>query len=144
MRNTILAALLILAAALSRLLPHPLNFTPIAAMALAGGVYLDKRFALIVPLIALAISDWIIGLYPILFFVYASFLLIGIIGIWLRAHKKPLIVFASTLVGSILFFIVTNFGVWLTGWYPQTAAGLSECFIAAIPFFRNFLASTLI
>ena len=63
MRNILIGSTLILAAALSRLLPHPDNFTPIAAMALAGGVYLEKRFALIIPLAALVISDFFIGFH---------------------------------------------------------------------------------
>jgi hypothetical protein len=139
MRYTILAVLMILAAAFSRLLPHPANVAPIAAMALVGGVYLDKRFALIIPLVALLITDWIIGFYPILLFVYGSFLAIGLIGLWLRSHKKPLPVFFATLAGSVLFFVVTNFGVWALGpeIYPRTLSGLVECYVAAIPFFRN-------
>lgn len=146
MRNIILAALLILAAAFSRLLPHPVNVAPIAAMALAGGVYLDRRFALLVPLIALVLSDLVIGLYPILLFVYGSFLLIGLLGLWLRSHKRPLPVFGAALLSSILFFVVTNFGVWIIGpeTYPRTFAGLVECYVAAIPFFKNTVAGDLV
>ena len=146
MRNMVLAALLILAAAFSRLLPHPVNVAPIAAMALAGGVYLDKRFALLVPLIALVLSDLVIGLYPILLFVYGSFLLIGLLGLWLKSHKKPLPVFGAALLSSILFFVITNFGVWVIGpeTYPRTLPGLVECYAAAIPFFKNTVAGDLV
>lgn len=145
MRYTILAALMIIAAAFSRLLPHPLNFTPLAAMALAGGVYLDKRFALIVPLVAMLATDWILGFYPILFFVYGSFIAIGFMGLWLKSHKTPLVVFGSTLLSSVLFFVVTNFGVWIVGpeMYPRTLTGLVECYVAAIPFFRNTVLGDL-
>ncbi len=145
MRYTVFAVLMILAAALSRLLPHPQNVAPIAAMALAGGVYLDKKLGLILPLAALLISDLFIGFYPILFFVYASFLVIGLIGLWLKSHKRPLPILGATLFGSILFFVVTNFGVWAVGpeMYPRTLAGLSECYIAAIPFFRNTVLGDL-
>jgi hypothetical protein len=146
MRNTVLAAIMILAAAFSRLLPHPVNFAPIAAMALAGGVYLDKRFALIIPLIALLLSDLIIGVYPILIFVYGSFVLIGLIGLWLKSHKKVLPVFGAALFSSVLFFIITNFGVWAMGpeAYPRTWNGLVECYVAAIPFFRNTVFGDLL
>ena len=146
MKNIVLAALLILAAALSRLLPHPVNFAPIAAMALAGGVYLDKRFAIIVPLLALVVSDVIIGLYPILLFVYGSFFLIGLIGLWLKSHKKPLPILGAALSSSILFFIITNFGAWIVGpeTYPRTTAGLIECYVAAIPFFQNTVMGDLV
>jgi len=146
MRYTILAVLMILAAAFSRLLPHPLNFTPIAAMALAGGVYLDKRFALIIPIAAMLITDWFLGYHQILFFVYGSFITIGLIGIWLRSHKRPLPVIGATLLSSVLFFVVTNFGVWIIGpeMYPRTWTGLVECYVAAIPFFRNTLFGDLV
>ncbi len=147
MRNIVLGALLILAAAFSRLIPHPANMAPIAAMALAGGVYLDKRFALVIPMIALILSDLVIGFHPTIPFVYGSFLLIGGLGLWLRNHKRPVPVFLTTVGSSVLFFVVTNFGVWLTGggWaYPRTLAGLGECYIAAIPFFRNTLIGDLV
>ncbi len=147
MRNILIGTTLILAAALSRLLPHPDNFTPIMAIALAGGVYLDKRFALVVPLTALILSDIFIGFHNTIFFVYGSFVLIGFIGLWLKAHKKPLPVIGSALLSSTLFFIITNFGVWLTGggwFYPKTWQGLIECYTLAIPFFRNTIAGDLV
>ena len=109
MRNILIGSALILAAALSRLLPHPANFTPLAAMALAGGVYFNKRIALIVPLAALVISDLFIGFHNTILFVYGSFILIGLMGLWLKSHKKPLPIFGAALLSSILFFIVTKF-----------------------------------
>jgi hypothetical protein len=147
MRNILISSALIVAAALSRLLPHPDNFTPIMAIALAGGVYLDKRFALIIPLAALIISDIFIGFHNTIFFVYGSFVLIGFLGVWLKSHKKPLPILGTTLLSSILFFIITNFGVWLTGggwFYPKTWQGLIECYTLAIPFFRNTVAGDLV
>ena len=121
MRKLILGASLIFIAALSRLLPHPPNVAPIAAMALAGGVYFERRFALLIPLAALFVSDCIIGFHATIPFVYGSFLATGLIGIWLHSHKKPALIAGGTLLSSIIFFIVTNFGVWLTGggWYIQ-------------------------
>jgi hypothetical protein len=146
MRKVLIGTILVLIAALSRLIPHPANFTPIAAMALAGGVYLDKRFAIIIPLAALLISDLFLGFHSTILFVYGSFVLIGFIGLWLKARKKPLLVFGGTLLSSILFFIITNFGVWLTGggWnYPKTFQGLIECYVLAIPFFQNTVLGDL-
>jgi hypothetical protein len=131
MRNIFIGSILILAAALSRLLPHPDNFTPLTAMALAGGVYLDKRFSIVLPLAALFISDLFIGFHNTILFVYGSFVLI----------------IGTALFSSILFFIVTNFGVWLTGggwFYPKTWQGLIECYTLAIPFFRNMVAGDFI
>ena len=139
MKRLMIAVVLILVAAFSRLIPHPPNFTPLAAMALAGGVYLDRRFALLVPLLALFLTDAILGFHDLMAFVYGSFLAIGLLGLWLHNHKKPVMVFGSALASSVLFFIVTNFGVWAMDGtlYPKTLAGLIECYTLAIPFFRN-------
>ncbi len=147
MRRLMIAVVLILVAAFSRLIPHPPNFTPLAAMALAGGVYLDRRFALLVPLMALFLTDAILGFHNLMAFVYGSFLAIGLLGFWLRNHKKPVVVFGSALASSVLFFIVTNFGVWAMDGatlYPKTLAGLIECYTLAIPFFRNTLLGDLV
>ena len=128
-------------AALSRLLPHPPNFVPITALALFGGVYLDKKHTFIVPIAAMLISDYFIGFWSGMVWVYASFVAIGFIGLWLRDHRGIATTVASTLAGSVLFFVVTNFGVWLSSQvtYPPTVTGLIECYVAAIPFFRNTL-----
>ena len=142
MRKLILGASLIFIAALSRLLPHPPNVAPIAAMALAGGVYFERRFALLIPLIALFVSDCIIGFHATIPYVYGCFIATGLIGMWLQSHKKAVFIAGGTLISSIIFFIVTNFGVWLTGggwFYPKTPGGLLECYTLAIPFFRNSL-----
>jgi hypothetical protein len=136
---------LILFAAMSRLLPHPANFVPITAIALFGGVYLDKKHTFIVPIAALLISDYFIGFYQGWQWVYGSFIAIGFIGLWLRNHKEILPVIGASLTGSLLFFIVTNFGVWVSAQsgYAHNVSGLLECYVAAIPFFRNTLAGDL-
>jgi len=137
--------LMIFAAAFARLLPHPPNFAPIAAMALFGGAYFDKKsLAFIVPLSALFLSDLVIGTYNYAYIVYLSFALIVVLGIIMLKKQgiKKLIV--TTLTASTSFFIITNFGVWALGTlYPKTAAGLLESYIAAIPFFQNSLIGDL-
>ena len=132
---------LIIAAAASRLLPHPPNVTPIAAMALFGGAYFaDKRLAFVVPFAALFLSDLMLGLHSQIPTVYLGFALVVCVGFWLRGRVRALPVAAAALAGSVLFFLVSNFGVWAAGaWYPKTAAGLGACYVAAIPFFRNTL-----
>ncbi|MDR7554013.1 MAG: DUF6580 family putative transport protein [Armatimonadota bacterium] len=137
----IVIAGLIGAAAATRLLPHPPNVTPIAAMALFGGAHLaDRRLALLVPLAAMLASDLVLGLHALLPVVYGAFALIVWIGTRLAGRITPMRVAAATLAGSLLFFVVTNFGVWaLGGLYPRTAAGLVAAYVAAIPFFRNTL-----
>ncbi|MEW6061863.1 MAG: DUF6580 family putative transport protein [Bacteroidota bacterium] len=134
----------ILLAALSRLMPHPMNFSPITAIALFGGMYFDKRFAPVLPLLAMLISDYVIGFYDGMEWVYASFLISVGTGMWLRSRQSAPLVVAATIVNSVLFFIITNFGVWVSGMlYPKTLTGLVECYIMALPFFRNTVAGDL-
>ncbi len=139
-RFTMLAGF-VLAAAASRLLPHPPNLTPIAALALFGGAcFSDKGAAFLVPLAAMFLSDLVIGLHRGLPVVYGAFALTVCIGLWLRARRRWLPIAGATLASSIVFYIVTNFGVWALGsLYPKTLAGLVTCYIAAVPFFRNTL-----
>ncbi|MBI4036012.1 hypothetical protein HY383_03605 [Candidatus Daviesbacteria bacterium] len=135
------AILIVLVGVLSRLLPHHPNIVPITALCLFGGTYLPKKFAFL-PLLALLFSDYFIGFYGVdMFYVYGSFVLIGLIGLWLRKHKSAKFVLGSALFSSILFFIITNFGVWAppNNWYPHTLSGLIQSYTMAIPFFRNSL-----
>ena len=134
---------LILFGILSRFVIHAPNFTPVIAIALFSGVYLRKFSSLAVPLIMMVISDLVIGFHDTLFFTWGTIMLIALIGMWLRAHKSIRNIFLSALASSLLFFIITNLAAWPT-LYPKTWAGLEECFIAAIPFYRNTLLSTVI
>lgn len=132
-------------AVILRLLPHVPNVAPIAAMALFGGAYLNKRYALVVPLIALIISDIFLGFHDTMPYVYGSFLLAGLIGIWLKSHKTVWNIFFAAVASSIVFFLITNFGVWLqSGMYTRDLAGLIQCYIYALPFFRNTLFGDLL
>jgi hypothetical protein len=135
----------ILAAAFLRLVPHPPNFSPIGAMALFSGAYLGRRWlAFAAPLGALVLSDLVLGFYPELVFVYASVVAVVLIGWAVAKRKSALTIAAAAVASSILFFAVTNFGVWLVmDYYPKTLAGLAACYVAAIPFFQNTLASDL-
>jgi hypothetical protein len=135
---------IILLAVLIRLLPHPPNMAPITAMALFGGIYLDKKYALVIPLVALFLSDFVLGFHDTMLFVYGSFLLSGIIGLLIRKHKSFGIILIGSLVASFSFFLITNFGVWLVGnMYPHTVSGLVDCYLLALPFFRNTLSGDL-
>jgi hypothetical protein len=136
----------IVGAAVLRLVPHPPNFAPIGAMALFSGAYLGRRgLAFAAPLGALLLSDAIIGFYAGMEFVYASVALIVLIGWAVRARVSPLRVGAAAIASSVLFFVITNFGTWLSsGMYPHDAAGLAACYIAAIPFFQNTVAGDLV
>ncbi len=142
----IIALLLVFIGVSLRLLPHSPNFTPILAIALFGGVYFSKRTAFILPLSAMVISDIFIGYYEaaLMAFVYGSFLLCVILGIWLKKHKKWYTVLGSSVLGAILFFLITNFAVWaFTPWYAKTFSGIIRCYLMALPFFRNTLLGDL-
>ena len=140
----ILSAILI--AASLRLMPHPPNFTPIGAMALFGGAYFGRHaLAFAAPLGALLLSDAVIGFHSGMPYVYASVARIALVGLAVRTKLTPLRIGAAAVASSVLFFAVTNFGVWLAdGMYPQTLSGLAACYAAAIPFFQNTLAGDLV
>ena len=139
-------ALLIALAALTRLMPHPANMTPITAIALFGAVALDRRWAFVVPIVAMVISDAILGFHSTMPWVYASFLAIVGLGFWVKRKTSVPKLMSATLAGSVIFFVVTNFGAWMSGMmmYPMTFGGLVECYVAAIPFFRNTLLGDLV
>ncbi|MDP2671689.1 MAG: hypothetical protein Q8P13_04515 [bacterium] len=144
--SLILPVLIIVLAASLRILPHPANFAPIGAMALFGGVYLDRRLALVLPLSAMIVSDIFIGFdgFDSRLVIYGSFLLIGAIGFWLRNHKSAVNVLGASLLSSVLFFLITNFGVLYTeSLYPKTLEGLFQSYLMGIPFFRNTVLGDL-
>ena len=144
-RNLLAPIIIIGIAILLRLLPHPPNVASIAAMALFGGAYLDKRFALAIPLLALFASDIFIGFHSTMPFVYGSFVLTGIIGMWLRTRRNVKNIVFTTLGSSVLFFLITNFGVWFLGTlYPRTLDGLLQSYLMGLPFFRNTLIGDLV
>lgn len=129
-----------------RILPLPANFAPLAALALFGGLYLGKKYAIIIPLAAEVMADFFIGFYqlPVMLAVWGSFILAGLIGLFVRKRKSVATIIYGTLASSFLFFLITNFAVWAAGsWYPKTLAGLFQCFTLAIPFFRNTILGDL-
>ncbi|HWF12710.1 MAG TPA: DUF6580 family putative transport protein [Candidatus Acidoferrales bacterium] len=134
---------IVVAAAVLRIVPHPLNFAPIGALALFSGAYFSsKRAGVAVPLLSLLAGDFFVGFHRLVPYVYASFVLSVVIGFWLRRKKSVSRVGAATLAGAIQFFLVTNFAVWVTstGSYPKNLGGLITCYIAGVPFFWNTLA----
>ena len=129
-----------------RIFPHAPNFTPVAAIALFGAVYFTKKMALIVPMVAMAISDAFIGYYDLklMAIVYGSFLLCVIVGFWLKKNKKWYTILGSAFLSAFIFFFFTNFAVFaFSDWYPKTVSGLISCFVMALPFFKNTLLGTL-
>ena len=124
----------------------PYNFTPVEAIALFGGAYFaDKRLAVIVPLGAMMLADSIIGLHSLLPVVYGCIALTVLMGFGLRDKVSVLRVGGLGVASATMFYLVTNFFVWLTGnMYTHDGAGLVECYTMAIPFFKSTLAGTLV
>lgn len=138
--------LIIFAIAIFRLLPHPPNVSPVAAMALFGGAYFaDRRVAFLVPFLALLLSDLVIGLHETMIYVYAGFALTVAIGFWIRKRMNFSRIAFAVVGSSVLFFVITNFGAWFTsGLYPMTMDGLMQAYVAAIPFFQNSLLGNMV
>lgn len=137
---------LILSAVLIRLAMAGIpNVSPITALALFSGAYLaDRKLAILVPLIAMLLGDLVLGLHEMMFFVYGAFLLITLVGFFISTRVCGHVVIAASLISSVLFFLVSNFGVWLvSGLYPMTLQGLLTCYTAAIPFFQMTLMGDL-
>jgi len=142
-RAALIAGMVVLAAAL-RIVPHPMNFAPIGAMALFSGAYFSsKRAAVLVPLVALAAGDCFTGFHRLVLWVYASFLVSVAIGFWLRRKKSAARIGAAIVAGAIQFFLVTNFAVWFAGIgsYSKTPAGLADCYVRGLPLLGNTLAA---
>lgn len=130
-------------AVISRLVEHPANFAPIAAIALVAAYYLASKYSWMIPLGAMLIADLFIGFYDwqVMVAVYASFLLIWGLGRAARSAKTRWALLPATLFGAILHFLVTNFAVWLfTAMYAKTTAGLILAYTMGIPFFKWTLA----
>lgn len=141
---------LIIVAAITRLFPHIPNFTPIAAMALFGGVYFKgKPAAFLVPLLAMFISDCFLelltgwGFHNTLVYVYASIALITVIGLYVKKNVNVQTVLLGSVSSSILFFIITNFGVWASLGYQQGVSGLFAIYTQGLPFFAPTLAGDI-
>ena len=143
MKNRQLAIIagMVMAAALFRLFPHPPNLAPIAAMALFAGAHIgNRKLAFLVPLAAMFASDVVLGLHSAIVLVYVCMAISVVIGMQLKNKIRFTTVAGASVVSSVLFFIITNFGVWLsTGLYAPNLSGLMTSYVAAIPFFHNTL-----
>lgn len=137
--------LLILIGFTARLVPHPANFTPIVTTALFSGAYLSKKYAFIIPITIMLLTDLFLGFNKSTPIVYSCFLVTGLIGLWLKDHNNLTSIFGATVSSSLIFYFVTNFNYWYTGaLYSRDMSGLISSYIAALPFFKNELAGSLI
>lgn len=140
---------LIVLAVLSRLVDHPPNFTPLAAIALFGAAYFsNKKWALIVPVLAWWVSDLLLNAtiyasYETTFLAgyqlwsFLAIALIAVVGYYMLRKISFKNIIGSAFVAAIIFFLISNFGVWLSGtMYPMNISGLISCYVAGIPFFH--------
>ena len=142
-----LALALVAAGVVLRVMPHPWNFAPIGAIALFGGAHFERRWVgVVLPLATMFIGDWFIGLHSLMPVIYATYALIAVIGMLLRERRRSVaFVGGASLLSSTIFYLTTNFAVWEMGTtYAHTASGLLQCYVAAIPFFGNTIASDLL
>ena len=134
---------IILLAIVARVIPHAPNFAPIGGLALFSGSHFKKKIALIIPLTAMFVSDIFLGFHKTVPYVYVSFIIISLIGGLIKNNKWQSVALAS-LVSSVLFFLITNFGVWATGtMYVKNLDGLLQSYAMGLPFFRNTVLSDL-
>jgi hypothetical protein len=127
--------------AVARLIPHPWNFTPMMALGLYAGAKSTKlRTGILITILALFLSDAVMGFYRGMWYVYAASLIPVLLGRFIRRKDSVSAIVPVALLSSLSFFAITNFMVWATGHlYPHTTSGLSACFVAALPFYRNQL-----
>ena len=145
LQNFYLPVALILVLSFSRLIPHPWNFTPILAASIFSGFYFKNFFlGLFVVIFSMFLGDLYLGFHSTMFFTYVSLALAVAIGILIKNFKFSEIL-VSGITSSICFFVITNFGAWLTlEMYEKNLSGLINSYVLAIPFFHNTLISTLV
>jgi hypothetical protein len=140
-----LMMLFVVAAVGMRFLPHAWNFTPVVAMLLLAGAFM-KRKQLWVPILALVASDFALNLWVYRtpgaadqYFTWSAYLIILGMALWaLPGRVRWMRVGTTTIAGSCIFFLISNFGVWMTGtMYPRTMGGLITCYGMGVPFFRS-------
>jgi hypothetical protein len=141
LRGAVIAIMIVLAAVL-RIVPHPWNLAPIGAIALFSGSMLQRPWiAFLLPLASLFAGDLFVGFHKLMFIVYASFAISVAIGRWLGENRTVARIGGAVFLSALQFFAVTNFAMWaLSGFYPKTVQGLATCFAAGVPFFWNTLA----
>ena len=134
---------LVLILTFSRLIPHPYNFTPVLAVGVFSGFYFKQIYlSFFVVVFSMFISDLFLGFHSTMFFTYISLVIAVLIGFYIKRFKFTEIIL-STLASSFCFFIITNFGSWLTlSMYEKNFSGLMQSYMLALPFFHNTLIST--
>jgi len=143
--NKLQIGLIITAAVLFRLVPHTPNLVPIGAIALFAGYAVKSKWSFLIPVLVMIISDYFVGFHNTMWFVYGSYVAITVMGRACAKHVTLPRITLLSLTGSALFYLVTNFGVWLMGtMYTKDLSGLIQSYLYAIPFFRATLIGDMI
>ena len=144
-QSYILPIILILLLFFSRLIPHPWNFTPVLAVGIFLGFYFKQFYlGLLIVIVSMFLGDLYLGFHSTMFFTYISLAVAVILGLYIK-HFKFTEILVTGLTSSICFFLITNFGAWLTlEMYEKNLAGLINSYTLAIPFFHNTLISTIL
>lgn len=152
-KNLLSLAFFILIGVLSRVIPHPWNFTGITAMALfAGLLSKENKFLFLAPLASLFVSDLILGFHNTMIYTYLGFAVMGLLSLQYASEnviskinfKNMVTIFSCSVVGSLVFFIISNFGVWYSSsMYPHNFSGLVSCYVAGLPFLDNQILGDL-
>ena len=131
-----------IALSISRFIPHPPNFTSLQSLSFYLPVIFGVAYLPVI-LISFIITDIFIGFHQTLFFTWGSIVIIGLFSRFFvsKIYKYRIL---GALGGALIFYLITNFGVWLTGSYGYTFSGIFNCYILAIPLFGNTIVSTLI
>jgi hypothetical protein len=142
-RTLLIAAIVVLGIAGRFLMTDLPNFSPVGALALfAGASFADRRIAVGLPLLVMLATDLLVGFHSTIPFVYVGMIIYCCLGMWAGSGLRPFRLLPATLLGSLAFFLITNFGFYLL-YYPRTWVGLVECYTLALPFFRNTLTGDL-
>jgi hypothetical protein len=147
--------LVVLFAVLTRFIPHMPNFSPMFGALLFGGAHLKRRDAIWYPLALLAMSNVVLTIFVYRMrlgwgqsITWLGFVVVSLIGYWLRNRESVARIGMAALAGPTAFFFISNFGVWVSGHgsgiYPATWDGLVACYLAALPFYRNSLAASVV
>ena len=144
--KTLTLIAIVVAVSLYRIFPHPHNITPVMALALFAGTYFEKKWmAFAVPLVSMFLADLFLGLHNTIIFVYGAMAIAVLIGFWLQNRVSSLKVIGATISSSLIFFIISNIGVWLvSGYYSKSWAGLIECYTMALPFLQRSMMGDLL
>lgn len=128
---------------LGRMIPHAWNYTPILALAMFSGTHLNKQQTIVVPFLFMLLTDIFLGFYSSVAYTWLAVILCAYLGALLKRERSATHLVVASLLSSAIFFVVSNFGVWVAS-YPLTLTGFMTCYTLAIPFFRNTLLSTLV